>query len=78
MSRSPGGRRPGDPFKAAEVAFKKATAKSTEEPSKAPSIPGVKETVTLCIGQEVLECFQQHGPGWQDRINAALRKAADK
>jgi uncharacterized protein (DUF4415 family) len=24
----------------------------------------------------VLDHFQQDGPGWQDRINAALRKAA--
>jgi len=24
----------------------------------------------------VLEKFQENGPGWQDRINAALRKAA--
>jgi uncharacterized protein (DUF4415 family) len=38
----------------------------------------VKETVTLRIDQEVLEYFQQDGPGWQDRINAALRKAAGK
>jgi uncharacterized protein (DUF4415 family) len=26
----------------------------------------------------VLEHFQEGGPGWQDRINAALRKAAGK
>jgi len=24
----------------------------------------------------VLDFFQEGGPGWQDRINAALRKAA--
>ena len=78
MSRSPGGRRPGDPFKAAEAAFKKATTKPIEGPSKAPAIPGVKETVTLRIDQDVLEYFQEGGPGWQDRINAALRKAAGK
>jgi uncharacterized protein (DUF4415 family) len=77
MSRSPG-RRPTDPLKAAEAAFKKVTAKPIEGPSKAPSIPGVKETVTLRIDQDVLEYFQQDGPGWQERINAALRKAAGK
>jgi uncharacterized protein (DUF4415 family) len=26
----------------------------------------------------VLDFFQADGPGWQDRINAALRKAAGK
>jgi uncharacterized protein (DUF4415 family) len=26
----------------------------------------------------VLEHFQEGGPGWQDRINDALRKAAGK
>ena len=78
MSRLPGGRRPGDPLKAAEAAFRQATTKPIEEPPKAPSIPGVKETVTLRIDQDVLEFFQEAGPGWQDRINAALRKAAGK
>ncbi|PVE21029.1 hypothetical protein DC522_28980 [Microvirga sp. KLBC 81] len=78
MARSPGGRRPSDPLKAAEAAFKKATTRPIEEPPKAAAIPGVKETVTLRIDQDVLEFFQQDGPGWQDRINAALRKAAGK
>jgi uncharacterized protein (DUF4415 family) len=49
-----------------------------EAPSKASVVPGAKETVTLRIDQDVLEYFQQDGPGWQDRINAALRKAAGK
>jgi uncharacterized protein (DUF4415 family) len=78
MSRSPSGRRPHDTLKAAEAAFKKATTKPVEGPPKARSIPGVKETVTLRIDQDVLEFFQEDGPGWQDRINAALRKAAGK
>jgi len=78
MPRSLGGRGPSDPLKAAEAAFKKATTKPIENPPKAHAIPGVKETVTLRIDQDVLEFFQQDGPGWQDRINAALRKAAGK
>jgi uncharacterized protein (DUF4415 family) len=65
-------------LKAAEAAFKQVTTKPVEGPLKAPSIPGVKETVTLRIDQDVLEFFQHDGPGWQDRINAALRKAAGK
>lgn len=78
MSRSLSGRRPTDPLKAAEAAFKKATTKPTEGPPKATAVPGVKETVTLRIDQDVLEFFQEDGPGWQDRINAALRKVAGK
>jgi uncharacterized protein (DUF4415 family) len=78
MPRPPGGRRPSDPFKAAEAAFKKVTTKPVEGPAKAQAIPGVKETVTLRIDQDVLEFFQQDGPGWQDRINAALRKIVGK
>lgn len=62
----------------AEAAFKKATAKVAEAPPKRTTVPGVKEQITLRIDQDVLEYFQQDGPGWQDRINEALRKAAGK
>jgi len=34
--------------------------------------------VTLRIDREVLDWFQEGGPGWQNRINEALRKAAGK
>ncbi|NEW89415.1 hypothetical protein DU475_19405 [Rhodopseudomonas sp. WA056] len=60
----------------AEAAFKKATTKPVEVPPKRRALPGVKEMVSLRIDQAVLEHFQEGGPGWQDRINAALRKAA--
>jgi uncharacterized protein (DUF4415 family) len=64
---------------AAEKAFKAATTKPVEAPPpKAPSLPGAKETVSLRIDRDVLDFFQEDGPGWQDRINAALRKAAGK
>ncbi|RTM01473.1 MAG: hypothetical protein EKK32_13020, partial [Bradyrhizobiaceae bacterium] len=45
-------------------------------PPKKAAVPGVREQVTLRIDQDVLEHFQSEGPGWQDRINAVLRKAA--
>jgi uncharacterized protein (DUF4415 family) len=45
---------------------------------RAPSLPGVKELVSLRIDRDVLDHFQQDGAGWQERINAALRKAAGK
>ncbi|MGH6790455.1 MAG: BrnA antitoxin family protein [Pseudolabrys sp.] len=72
-------RRPiGDSRSEAEKAFKAATTKPAEAPPKTPSLPGVKEMVSLRIDRDVLDFFQQDGPGWQDRINAALRKAAEK
>jgi uncharacterized protein (DUF4415 family) len=68
-----------DPRTAAEKAFKAATTKPVEAPPKAPlAPPGIKEMVSLRIDRDVLDFFQEDGPGWQDRINAALRKAAGK
>ncbi len=69
-------RRAGDPRKTAEAAFKAAASKPPEGPPKTPVLPGVKEMVSLRIDKDVLEYFQADGPGWQDRINAALRKVA--
>ena len=72
-------RRPiGDSRTQAEQAFKSATTKPPELPAAAPSIPGAKEMVSLRIDRDVLDFFQQDGPGWQERINAALRKASGK
>ena len=62
----------------AEAAFKRTTTKTPEAPPKTTALPGVKELVSLRIDQDVLEHFQAGGPGWQDRINEALRKAAGK
>jgi uncharacterized protein (DUF4415 family) len=76
---TPKARREPDARAAAEKAFKAVTTKPAEGPAKAPlSPPGAKETVTLRIDRDVLGFFQKDGPGWQDRINAALRKAAGK
>lgn len=73
-------RRSLDSRQAAEAAFKAATTKPPEPISevKTPSLPGAKEMVSLRIDRDVLDFFQEDGPGWQDRINAALRKAAGK
>lgn len=72
-------RRTGDSRQDAEAMFKKVTAKPVEAPAKAAlSLPGVKEMVSLRIDKDVLEHFQEDGPGWQERINEALRKAAGK
>jgi uncharacterized protein (DUF4415 family) len=71
-------RRPIDSRQAAEAAFKGATTKPAEPLPKKPALPGVKELVSLRIDQDVLEHFQESGPGWQDRINEALRRAVGK
>lgn len=71
-------RRTHDPRQAAEAAFKKATTPPLPSLPKSPSIPNAKELVSLRIDREVLTFFQESGPGWQERINDALRKAAGK
>ena len=41
-----------------------------------PPLPRTKRSVHLRLDQEVVDFFVKDGPGWQTRINAALRKAA--
>ncbi len=71
-------RRANNPRHAAEAAFKAATTKPPEPAPKIPSLPNAKELVSLRIDRDVLDHFQEAGPGWQDRINEALRKVAGK
>lgn len=71
-------RHPQGSLEQAEAAFKAATTKTPDAPAPAAKhvIPAAKETVSLRLDRDVLEHFQDDGPGWQDRINAALRTAA--
>jgi len=71
-------RRTTDSRDAAEQAFKQATTRPAPTATKSPSLPGAKEQVSLRIDRDVLDFFQEAGPGWQERINDALRKAAGK
>lgn len=74
-------RRPTTTRDIAEAAFKAATTKPVEGPAvpkPPPSPPGAKEQVTLRLDRDVLDHFQGEGPGWQDRINAALRQLIKK
>ena len=41
-----------------------------------PKSASPKEAVNLRLDPDVLEYFRKTGPGWQSRINEALRKAA--
>lgn len=75
MSKPPNRMRgSGDPWKTAETAFKKATTMPAEPAPKKVALPGVRESVTIQIDRDVLDHFQEDGPGWQERINEALRK----
>ena len=69
---------PPDSRSLAEKAFKAVTTKPADLPAEKPAVPGVKEMVSLRLDRDVLDVFQADGPGWQDRINAALRKAVGK
>jgi uncharacterized protein (DUF4415 family) len=75
MARGPA---PPDARARAEQAFKAATAKKAELLPEKPAVPAAKEQVNLRIDRDVLDYFQADGPGWQERINAALRKASGK
>ena len=61
---------------AAEAVFKPAPPKLDTSGPQPTTIPGARELVSLRIDQDVLAHFQEDGPGWQDRLNAALRVAA--
>lgn len=70
----------GDARQTAEAAFRAATTAKPAAPAAAPkpqaAVPGTRESVTLRLDTTVLEHFQKDGPGWQDRINEALKRAA--
>jgi uncharacterized protein (DUF4415 family) len=71
-------RRPTDARSAAEAFFKPQAPKAPEARPKVPALPGVRELVSLRLDKDVIEHFQAGGPGWQERINAALRACLDK
>ena len=41
-----------------------------------PKAPVTKTSITLRLDPDVLTAFRATGPGWQGRMNEALRKAA--
>lgn len=51
-------------------------AASIERSRGRPSVENPKKQVTLRLDGDVIETFRASGPGWQSRMNAALRKAA--
>ena len=71
-------RRFADARQTAEAAFKSVIKKPVVSEGERPVIPGARELVSLRIDCEVLEYFQSGGPGWQDRLNDALRQLISK
>jgi uncharacterized protein (DUF4415 family) len=41
-----------------------------------PKLAQTKHHVSLRLDQDVIDSFKATGPGWQARVNEALRKAA--
>jgi len=57
--------------------FEKADFKIGRKVVRRGRPPGsTKRLVSLRLDREVLDAFRAGGPGWQSRINQALRKAA--
>ena len=64
--------------------FKKAKPASALPPEMAAAFPRTrgaqkapkKVPISIRLSPDVLEHFQAEGPGWQSRIDAALRKVA--
>ncbi|MBP2449141.1 BrnA antitoxin family protein [Rhizobium leguminosarum] len=73
MTKTP--RRPANPLDAAEALFARPRKVVAAPPVERPALPNVKEQVTLKLDSDLLLYFQEDGPGWQDRINDALRAA---
>lgn len=72
-------RRSKDPWDAAEAVFKPGPPALAPPPKPQPGqagLPKPKEQVSLRIDQDILDAFQADGPGWQDRMVDALRRAA--
>ena len=61
-----------NPMDAAEALFK-PTKKPAAPAVEKRALPEAKELVSIKLDSAVIEYFQGDGPGWQDRINDALR-----
>ena len=54
-----------------QAKFAEAQVRRGRPPSEAPKV-----STTIRLDPDVVEAFKADGPGWQSRINAALRKVA--
>ncbi|MEJ1934617.1 BrnA antitoxin family protein [Nostoc sp. NIES-2111] len=75
MAKPPVRRRPTDALSIAEAVFKPAPPAAADPVREAKSaIPVSKEQVSIRLDSDLLAHFQEDGPGWQERINDALRQ----
>ena len=77
MTNPPNRYRPTDALSVAEAVFKPATPPAAE-PARAQAkagVPVLKELVSIKLDSDLIAHFQEDGPGGQDRINDALRRA---
>ena len=49
---------------------------AVSRPRGRPAVGGGKEQIALRVDKDVLAKFRADGPGWQGRMNQALRKAS--
>jgi uncharacterized protein (DUF4415 family) len=78
MTKPPNRYRPTDALSVAEAVFKPATPPAAEPvrvQTKA-GVPVLKELLSIKLDSDLIAHFQEEGPGWQDRINDALRRVA--
>ena len=77
MTRPPNRYRPTDALTVAEAVFKPATPARAESVGvkRKDGVPVSKELVSIKLDSDLIAHFQEDGPGWQERINDALRQA---
>lgn len=77
MTRPPNRYRPTDALSAAEAVFKPAApaAAVSVRVERKGGVPVAKELVSIKLDSDLIAHFQEDGPGWQERINEALRRA---
>jgi uncharacterized protein (DUF4415 family) len=61
-----------------EKVFPDLAAEIRRNPGGRPKSPSPKLAVSLRLDRSVIAHFKAGGPGWQTRINAALRKIAEE
>jgi uncharacterized protein (DUF4415 family) len=77
MTRPPNRYRPTDTLSVAEAVFKPATVAAADpvRVQRKSDVPVSKELVSIKLDSDLIAHFQEDGPGWQERINDALRRA---
>ena len=78
MTRPPNRYRPTDALSVAEAVFKPAMPAAAEpvRVQRERDVPVSKELASIRLDSDLIAHFQEDGPGWQERINDALRRAS--